>query len=96
MITAPAGSSKTLAAFLATIDALVREGQQRSLPETTLMLYVYPSRRSQTIFKKTWPKLTLYIEGGRLNIDNNPAENAIRPFVIGCKNWLFSASIKGA
>jgi hypothetical protein len=27
---------------------------------------------------------------------NNPAENAIRPFVIGRKNWLFSASVDGA
>jgi transposase len=29
-------------------------------------------------------------------IDNNAAENAIRPFVIGRKNWLFSASQQGA
>lgn len=29
-------------------------------------------------------------------MDNNAAENAIRPFVIGRKNWLFSASPKGA
>ena len=28
--------------------------------------------------------------------DNNRAENAIRPFVIGRKNWLFSDSVKGA
>jgi hypothetical protein len=27
---------------------------------------------------------------------NNPVENAIRPFAIGRKNWLFSASVKGA
>ncbi|MCG7887016.1 MAG: IS66 family transposase [Candidatus Thiodiazotropha taylori] len=45
---------------------------------------------------KNWSKLTVYVEDGRLNIDNNPAENAIRPFVIGRKNWLFSASVKGA
>ena len=31
-----------------------------------------------------------------LFIDNNAAENAIRPFVIGRKNWLFSASVQGA
>ncbi len=36
------------------------------------------------------------VEDGRLNIDNNPAENAIRPFVIGRKNWLFSATVPGA
>ena len=28
-------------------------------------------------------------------MDNNLAENAIRPFVIGRKNWLFSKSVKG-
>jgi transposase len=32
----------------------------------------------------------------RFPIDNNPAENAIRPFVIGRKNWLFSATPRGA
>ncbi|MCF6323158.1 MAG: IS66 family transposase, partial [Gammaproteobacteria bacterium] len=45
---------------------------------------------------KNWGKLTIYTEDGRLSIDNNPAENAIRPFVIGRKNWLFSASVRGA
>lgn len=45
---------------------------------------------------KNWSKLTVYTQDGRLSIDNNPAENAIRPFVIGRKNWLFSASVKGA
>lgn len=45
---------------------------------------------------KNWDKLTVYTEDGRLNIDNNPAENAIRPFVVGRKNWLFSATMPGA
>ena len=45
---------------------------------------------------KNWDKLTVYTEDGRLNIDNNPAENAIRPFVVGRKNWLFSATVQGA
>jgi hypothetical protein len=43
-----------------------------------------------------WSKLVRYIEGGHLPIDNNRAENAIRPFVIGRKNWLFSDTPKGA
>ena len=30
-----------------------------------------------------WPKLILYLQDGRLEIDNNLAENAIRPFVVG-------------
>ena len=33
-----------------------------------------------------WPELSKYIESGEWPIDNNPAENAIRPFVIGRKN----------
>lgn len=42
-----------------------------------------------------WEKLIRYLDDGRLEIDNNGAENAIRPFVVGRKNWLFSASVKG-
>lgn len=42
-----------------------------------------------------WDKLIRYLDDGRLEIDNNGAENAIRPFVLGRKNWLFSASVKG-
>lgn len=45
---------------------------------------------------RNWDKLTVYIEDGRLSIDNNTAENAIRPFVIGRKNWLFSDTERGA
>ena len=37
-----------------------------------------------------------YCEDGRLEIDNNRCENAIRPFVTGRKNWLFSDTVKGA
>jgi len=43
-----------------------------------------------------WPKLVRYLERGDLPIDNNRAENAIRPFVIGRKNWLFSDTPAGA
>jgi len=42
-----------------------------------------------------WDKLTHYLDDGRLEIDNNLAENAIRPFVVGRKNWLFSTSVEG-
>ena len=42
-----------------------------------------------------WEQLIRYLDDGRLEIDNNGAENAIRPFVLGRKNWLFSASVKG-
>lgn len=43
-----------------------------------------------------WPRLQHYVEDGAWPIDNNAAENAIRPFVIGRKNWLFSNSQAGA
>lgn len=43
-----------------------------------------------------WDRLIRYIDDGRLEIDNNGAENAIRPFVVGRKNWLFSNSVRGA
>jgi hypothetical protein len=43
-----------------------------------------------------WIKLVRYTEAGYLPIDNNAAERAIRPFVIGRKNWLFSDTPKGA
>ena len=38
----------------------------------------------------------VYIEAGFLKPDNNIAENAIRPFVLGRKNWLFAGAPKGA
>ena len=40
--------------------------------------------------------LQRFLEDGDVPIDNNRAENAIRPFVVGRKNWLFSDSVKGA
>ena len=43
-----------------------------------------------------WHRLVRYLDDGRLEIDNNGAENAIRPFVVGRKNWLFSHSTAGA
>jgi len=36
------------------------------------------------------------LQDGRLNIDNSPVENAIRPLAIGRKNRMFSVSEKGA
>jgi transposase len=37
-----------------------------------------------------------YLDSPYLTPDNNLAENAIRPFVLGRKNWLFSGSPEGA
>jgi transposase len=41
---------------------------------------------------KRWAALRRYATDGRLPIDNNPVENAIRPIAIGKKNWLFVGS----
>ena len=37
-----------------------------------------------------------YLEDGRCSFSNNLSENAIRPFTVGRKNWLFSKSVEGA
>jgi len=42
-----------------------------------------------------WDKMTSYLESPHLTPDNNACENAIRPFVLGRKNWLFCQSIGG-
>ena len=42
------------------------------------------------------PYLYTFLEDGNVPIDNNRAENAIRPFAVGRKNWLFSNTANGA
>jgi transposase len=58
---------------------------------------------SATLFGKAvsyscnqWDKLTAYLGSEYLTPDNNASENAIRPFVIGRKNWLFFQCPSGA
>jgi transposase len=46
--------------------------------------------------QKQWPKLIRYLDDGQLNIDNNRAERAVKPFVIGRKAWLFANTRTGA
>ena len=43
-----------------------------------------------------WSFVIRYLEDGLLAIDNNAAERAIKPVVVGRKNWLFAHSVKGA
>jgi transposase len=43
-----------------------------------------------------WPKLIRYLEHPAMTPDTNAVERAIRPFVIGRRNWLFSGSPRGA
>jgi hypothetical protein len=43
-----------------------------------------------------WKQLMIYTTDGKLNIDNNPVENAIRPVAVGRKNYLFAGSHEAA
>ena len=45
--------------------------------------------------RKRWRQLTRFLDHGWLPIDNNPAENALRPWAVGRKNWLFFGSEAG-
>ena len=45
---------------------------------------------------RQWPRLIRYLDDGRIELDNNLCENAIRPFVMGRKAWLFSDTQAGA
>lgn len=52
--------------------------------------------KAVTYAQNQWPYLMRYLDSGLLDIDNNAAERAIKPFVIGRKNWIFAQSVAGA
>jgi len=77
---------------VATLDAFhewLIKTQQQVPPKTAL-------GKAASYTLEYWPELARYVDDGDWPIDNNPAENAIRPFVIGRKAWLFSDSQRGA
>lgn len=91
----------------ATIDARLLARQQFSVPAlATLHAWMEKTRPLITpqsalgtalaYMHKYWSRLTRYTERGDLPIDNNRCENAIRPFVVGRKAWLFSDTPAGA
>ncbi len=43
---------------------------------------------------KRWAALSRYLDDGAVPIDNNRAENQIRPWAPGRKNWLFAGSLR--
>ena len=45
---------------------------------------------------KQWVRLIVYVDNPDVGLDNNAAENAIRPFAVGRRNWLFAGSPAGA
>jgi transposase len=63
--------------------ALIRlKSSGRHLPQNTL-------GQAIDYALSQWPTLEIYLENGRVELDNNLVENAIRPTAIGKKNWLF-------
>jgi hypothetical protein len=54
-----------------------------------------PMGQAITYAMNQWEALCVYSTDGRLNIDNNAAENALRRIAVGRKNWLFCGSDNG-
>lgn len=90
-----------------TVAEKYQQRQQRSVPVlNNLKSYLEENQhkvpkdsltgKAMTYLANQWEKLTVYCSNGELNISNILAENAIRPFVIGRKAWLFSDTPAGA
>jgi len=63
------------------------------------LLYVAPKAalgKALAYLHHQWGRLMGYLDDGSYPIDNNLAENAIRPFAVGRRNWLFASSQAGA
>jgi len=54
------------------------------------------TRKAMEYALNQWPYLTGYCQDGRLNISNIKVENAIRPFAVGRRAWLFADTAQGA
>lgn len=54
------------------------------------------TRTAMQYMLNQWEYISYYVEDGRLHISNALAENAIRPFAVGRRAWLFSDSPRGA
>ena len=54
-----------------------------------------PLGKAVSYAMRNWPRLLRYTEDPRLPIDNNVAEQAVRPIALGRKNWLFLGSERG-
>jgi len=75
--------------ILAAFRAWLEKRDNEVLPSSNL-------GKAVTYTLRQWKKLIAYLESPYLTPDNNASENAIRPFVLGRKNWLFNKSPKGA
>jgi len=76
--------------YLGKIRSWMNENQVRALSYGGLLSSAF------TYIHNQWPKLTVFVEDGRLQLDNNNAERHIRPIATGRKVWLFAQSEAGA
>lgn len=76
-------------AILAELQAWLQKTQPLVTPKSAL-------GTALAYMGNLWSRLTVYTQRGDLPIDNNRCENAIRPFVMGRKAWLFSDTPAGA
>ena len=51
--------------------------------------------RALAYLANEWDRLVVYLTDGRIEIDNNKTENALRPFCLGRRNWMFSDTVAG-
>ena len=70
------------APILRSLRPLLQSAQEKVLPQS-------PLGKATRYCLAEWQALTRYLSNGRLEIDNNLTENAIRPSAVGKKNWLF-------
>lgn len=64
--------------------------------QATVVLPKSPTGKAISYTINQWAKLNYYASDGAVPIDNNYLEGHLRPFVVGRKNWMFSASVRGA
>lgn len=76
-------------AILKQLEEWLKENQTKVLPKSSMGEAI-----NYTL--KLWPRLTKYLENGKLEIDNNLIENKIRPVALGRKNYLFAGSHEAA
>ena len=70
----------------------------RAWPDDTLpkVLPSGPLGKAMRYLDNQWNALVRFCDDGRYGIDTNPVENAIRPFCLGRRNWLFADTVPGA
>ena len=75
--------------LLQQIKTWIQEEQFKVLPKSAM-------GKAMTYFINQYPKFEVIFEDGRIELDNNLIENAIRPLALGRKNFLFAGSHKAA